>query len=755
MKTSTMNGYSQVRRLFIACFVLMMIFLPHALKAQDKPITLEQVWSQRYFSPKGIRMGQSLNDGKRYSIVERNTDLNVYEYETGQLLETLFTTRELLTDENQKPLAINTYSFSDDEKKLLIGVRQEAIFRHSRMAEYYIWDFERQHLEALSEGGKQRLPQFSPDGSMVAFVRDNNIFLKNLNTGHEQAITTDGVYNQVINGTTDWVYEEEFGFTQGFYWAPDGANLAFYRFDESQVKEFTMLLYGELYPNEHRFKYPKAGEDNSVVTIHIYNVETGKTLQVDTGEETDQYIPRIKWTADPEKLAVLRLNRHQNQLEILLAEAASGATSLLYMENNMYYVDITDDLTFLKDEKHFIISSEKSGYNHLYLYDMQGNQVRALTSGEWDVQRFLGVDEDNKRIFYLSHEESPLGNNLYSVRLNGRRKTQLTQGEGTNSPSFSKGFRYYINNYSTANTPPVYSIHRADGTLINVLEDNQQLAARLADHSYINKEFFTITTSDSIDLNAWMIKPSNFDENKQYPVLMYVYGGPGSQTVTQRFDASNGLWYQMLAQMGYVVVSVDNRGTGARGEYFRKMTYQQLGKYESADLIESAEKLGEMAFIDARRIGIFGWSYGGYLSSLCLAKGADQFAAAIAVAPVTNWRFYDTVYTERYMRTPQENPDGYDDNSPVNHVDKIKGSLFLVHGSADDNVHYQNSMEMTTALVEADVPFQMMIYPNHNHGIGGGNARLHLFRELTRFLEDNLKNKKNSVATINGLNDLK
>jgi dipeptidyl-peptidase 4 len=721
----------------VICFLLG-VLLPVNVFGQNASITLEQIWKERYFAPKGIRMGQSLQDGVRYSIVENGTDLNIYEYETGRFIETIFSTRGLLERENGRALNIDTYTFSGDERKLLIGVNQESIYRYSRRAEYHVYDIEIQSLQPLSEGTTQRLPAFSPDGSKIAFVRENNIYLKDLASGDEYAVTTDGEYNKIINGTTDWVYEEEFSFTQGFHWSPDGNNIAFYRFDESHVKEFNMLIYGTLYPEEYRFKYPKAGEENALVTIHLYNLPSRQTIQVDTGTETDQYIPRIRWTRDPGKLAVLRLNRHQNQLDILLADASSGNTSVLYRENNLYYIRITNDLTFLEDGRHFIISSEKSGFNHLYLYDMNGREVRALTSGDWDVQRFLGVDERNQLVYYLSHEESPLGNNLYSVRLNGRRKTKLTTGEGVNNPTFSRGFKYFINNFTTANTPPVYSIHRADGSLISVLEDNQELVQRLQVHGYVDKEFFTFTTSEDIELNAYMIKPADFNPGKEYPVLMYVYGGPGSQTATHRWDTWNGLWYQMLAQQGYIVVSVDNRGTGARGEYFKKMTYLELGKYETIDQIEAARYLASLPYIAGDRIAIFGWSYGGYLSSLCLALGAEEFAAAIAVAPVTNWRFYDTIYTERYMRTPQENPDGYDNNSPVTHVDKIKGDYLLVHRSADDNVHYQNALEMAYALIEADVDFEMMIYPNHDHSIFRGNARLHLYRIMTDFLHRSL-----------------
>lgn len=716
---------------------LCLIILSVILQAAEPSITLEQVWKDRYFAPKSIRLGESMNNGMHYSIVENQTDINIYSYETGEMQGKVFSTEGILTNDQGKGIRISDYIFSPDEKTLLIGTNREAIYRHSYVAEYYVWDVETQSLKPLSEGTRLSLPTFSPDGRKVAFVKDNNLFIKDLYDGVETAVTTDGLFNFIINGSADWVYEEEFGLTKGFHWSPDGRKLAFFRFDESRVKEFNMILFGSLYPQDYRFKYPKAGEENSQVSVHVYDVTSGRTITVDTGSETDQYIPRIRWTRNSELLCVMRMNRHQNQLELLMADARSGASEVLYKENNLFYIEINDDLTFLEDGRHFVISSEKSGYNHLYLYDLQGREVRPLTEGEWDVQRFFGIDENQGLVYFSSHETSPLRNHLYSVQLNGRGKKQLTQGEGTHSPAFSKGFRYFINNYSNANNPPVYSIHNADGSLVKVLEDNRELVEKIREHRFVERAFFSFDTSEGVSLNGWMMRPADFDPEKEYPVFMYAYGGPGSQTVTDRWDASNGAWYQMLTQMGFIVVSVDNRGTGARGEVFRKMTYMQLGKFETIDQIEAAKYLGALPYVDKERISIFGWSYGGYLSSLCLAKGADYFAGAIAVAPVTNWRYYDSVYTERYMRLPQENPEGYDDNSPIFHAENIKGHFLLVHGSADDNVHFQNTMEMVTVLVEANVPFELAVYPNHNHGIGGGNARLHLYEHMTRFLVKN------------------
>ncbi len=723
--------------MYKTAFIIFFVLFSAAVFLQGgnhRQITVEKIWDEEIFRPETIEKAKSMNDGLRYSLIEDETEINIYEYETDDFLETIFSTQNILHVEDDEPVKIDDYHFNDDETMLLIATETMPIYRRSRESVFYIWDIDAGELTLLVEGDKQRLATFSPCGSMIAFVRNNNIYVKDIASGEINAVTDDGVYNEIINGNTDWVYEEEFAFTQGFFWSPDSEKIAFYKFDESHVKEFVMMKYGELYPEEYRFKYPKAGEDNAIVTIHIYDFNTGETIPVDTGEEKDQYIPRIKWTKDPEKLSVQRMNRHQNRLEILLADAATGETELLYKEDNLYYIDITDDLTFLDDNEHFVITGEKDGFNHIYLYDMDGLLVRQITKGEWDVTGFLGIDPENEIIYYTSREESPFTNHLYSIGLNGKNKHRLSEEEGFNVPSFSKGHKFFINRNSTINTPPKYTIHRACGEPVKVRQDNQELDSLTNEFGYVPVEFFSFTTSEDIELNGWMIKPDDFDPEKEYPLLMYVYGGPGSQTVLDRWNAFNGAWFQMLTQKGYVVVSVDNRGTGSRGEEFKKMTYLRLGKYETIDQTEAAKYLASLDYVDSGRIGIFGWSYGGYLSTLCLAKGNDIFSMAIAIAPVTTWRFYDTIYTERFMRTPQENPDGYDDNSPINHVDSIIGDYLIVHGTADDNVHYQHTIEMADALIEADVDFEMMIYPDHNHSIMGGNARLHLYRLMTDFI---------------------
>ncbi len=725
-----------------AKILLIIVFLKFSpvIFSQNSRITLQEVWKDGYFVPKSINLGRSMNDGVHYSIVEQGSKLSVYSYETGQIVREVFTTQGSLEAENGRPQSIGSYHFNADETSLLVGVNRESIYRRSYSAEYYVYNISRATLTALSGGTRQTLPEFSPDGKMIAFVRDNNLLVNEIETGNEFAVTTDGEFNKIINGTTDWVYEEEFGFTKGFQWSPDSRKIAFLRFDEEHVREFTMVMYGELYPELYKFKYPKAGEDNSKVSLNIFDLQTKKTIAIDTGTESERYIPRFTWTKDPNLLAVVVMNRHQNEKKILLANSETGHTSTLYHETNKYYTEISDDLTFLTDKKHFVISSTKSGFNHLYLYDMQGNEISKITQGDWDVAYFNGIDEKTNMVYFVSSTQSPMQRHLYRIKLDGTDKQLLTPNSGTNSPSFSKGFKFFINSHSNANTPPVISIHNSDGGLVKVLEDNKELVEKVTDRGFVEREFFMIETEPGVVLNAWRILPPDFDPKKKYPVLMYVYGGPGSQTVIDRWDAGNGPWHQMLAQMGFMIASVDNRGTGHRGEEFMKMTYMQLGKYETIDQINAARYLASLPYVNGDAITIFGWSYGGYLAALCLALGADIFSGAISVAPVTNWRFYDTIYTERYMRTPQENPSGYDDNSPINHVGKIKGKLLLAHGSADDNVHYQNTMEMANAMIHANIPFELAIYPNRNHGIRGGNARLHLFEHITRFLTTNWGN---------------
>ncbi len=713
--------------------ILCVVLITVSTFAQKKQITTQDIWAAPTFRANYVAGFNFLNDGKHYSRSE-NGNIVKYDITTGETAGTIFKGENI-----GKAGGYDSYTFNDDESKIIFSTEGEQIYRYSSRANYYVWDTKTEALTPVADNGKQRNATLSPDGSKIAYVQENNLFYKDLSSGRTTQITTDGKYNEIINGVTDWVYEEEFGIVRVFEWSPDSKRIAFLKSDESKVKEFTMPMYrNELYPEYITFKYPKAGEDNAVVTLHMYDLKKGKIRDINLNNKSDMYIPRMKWTQDENQLCVFQMNRHQNELDLFLVNAKNGKAKKLLSEKNKYYVDIHDNLTFLDNGKEFIWTSEQDGYNHIYLYDMKGKMKKQITKGEYDVTNFYGVDEDEERVYYQAAEVHPTQREVYSINFKGKKKRKLSANEGSNRAQFSKTFDYLVNTHTAAGAPSSYTVHNTEGELVRTIEDNNGLREKLNAYDISKPEFFDFKTSEGVKLNGWMIKPTDFDRSKEYPVLMYVYGGPNSQTVQDSWGGSNYFWYQSLAQQGYIIVSVDNRGTGARGEEFRKMTYQQLGKYETIDQIEAAKWLGKQPYVDADRIGIWGWSYGGYMSSLCLFKGADVFSTAIAVAPVTNWKWYDTIYTERFMRTPQENNDGYEDNSPINHVDKMKGAYLLVHGMGDDNVHAQNSFEMVNALIRANKHFDTYFYPNRNHGIYGGNTRLHLYDKMTDFILRNL-----------------
>ena len=723
-------------------FLFLIVFIAHGsmLTAQKKNITLEDIWAKGTFRSKSVQNINWMKDGAFYSALE-NGKIIKHQVTDGAAVETLFDQASGVENLGKK-LEMEDYALSSDEQKILISAEGEPIYRRSSREENYVYDLKTKKIAQLSKGGKQMFATFSPDGSKVVFVRLNNLYMVDLATMTEKQITMDGKLNYIINGACDWVYEEEFSFAKAFQWSPDSKKIAFYTFDETKVPEYNMQTWGKLYPTDYKYKYPKAGEANSIVTISIFHLTDNKTTKVDIGKETDQYIPRIRWTNDANVLSLNRLNRLQNKMEILHADANTGKTDIILTEESKTYVDVenfADDVYYLTDNKSFVMSSEKDGFKHLYQYDMLGKLIRQITTGNWEVADFYGIDEKSKTLYFTSMEMSNIERQLFSISLEGKLKKQLTNEKGMNSASFSKDFKYYILQNSTASTPLKVSLHKAPtGQLVKVLEDNAVLSKKLDEYNIASKEFMTIKTSENIELNAWMIKPTDFDPKKKYPVFMFLYGGPGSQQVLNQFDGSNFMWFQHLAQKGYIVACVDNRGTGGKGADFKKSTYLNLGKLEVKDQIEAAKYWGSLPYVDKTRIGIFGWSYGGYMSSNCLFQGADYFKTAIAVAPVTNWRFYDTIYTERFQRTPQENPTGYDENSPVTHASKLKGNFLLVHGTGDDNVHFQNSISLEDALIKANKQFQSFYYPNRNHGIYGGNTRLHLYTMMTNFLEKNL-----------------
>ncbi|MDD3725349.1 MAG: S9 family peptidase, partial [Bacteroidales bacterium] len=637
-------------------------------------------------------------------------------------------------NDNEKNIVAD-YNFSQDEKKILLSLNPEYIYRHSYLADYYIYNIETKELFPLSKNGKQRLAEFSPNAEMVAFVRDNNIFVVDLKTKVEKQITKDGKFNEIINGTTDWVYEEEFGITKGFFWNASSSEIAYYRFDESKVKEFSFTIWGELYTQEYKYKYPKAGEDNSIVDVYVYDLNKDTHKLIDLGSDKDYYLPRMQWTNKENELVIHKLNRLQNHYEVYLVNTDNFEKKTIYTETNKCYIDEPSDFFFLKDNENFILKSEKSGYRIIYMVSLKDGKVKPITNNNYDIESISFIDEKEKKIYYTAAKSSPINRELLVIGFNGKGEKQLSKQEGTYSADFSKTGKYYISNYSDANTPSIYTVNNQKGEEIIVLEDNIQLRDRIKEYGDEKKEFSSFKTSEGIDINYWIIKPSNMEKGKKYPVLFFVYSGPSSQEVlnSQRRNIDT-YWYKMLAQKGYITICVDPRGTGMRGEAFRKATYLQLGKYESDDIIEAAKYFGSLDYIDKNRIGIFGWSYGGYMSSICITKGADVFSSAIAVAPVTNWRYYDNIYTERFMRTPQENGTNYDINSPINFVDKLKGNYLLIHGTADDNVHFQNAIDMSTALINANKQFEQFSYPNKNHGIYGGNTRLHLYTLMTDFI---------------------
>ena len=706
----------------------------------QQKITIRDFTEKGTFRQNSIAGINWMNDGNFYTTLRDNKIIQ-FKITTGEEQRVIFDGNTL---EGQRK--INDYAFSNDEKKLLLMTDRESIYRRSYTAEFYIYDTDKKRLTRLSENGRQAYATFSPDGSKVGFTRDNDLYYVTLDNMQEVRVTDTGEKRKVINGSSDWVYEEELSLTKAFFWSPDGEKLAFYTFDESHVKEYALQKWheGALYPEDYRYKYPKAGERNSVVSIHIHDLGSGKTLTADTGGETDIYIPRIKWTKTKGLLSVIRLNRLQNKLEILHVEASSGKSTRAFAQLYTTYVDIdeADDLTYLNDEKHFIISGEKSGYKHLYLYTMTGQLVRQITNGDWEVKDFIGINEQSggKTIYYVSTEISPLERHFYRIDLSGRKKTRLSSQEGINQVNMSNDFGYYLNYHHNATTPLNVNLFRTRGNkMIKTLEANQKLRETAAAYALSKKEFFTFKTSAGTELHGYMLKPINFDENKKYPVLLYQYSGPGSQSVTNGWGGGHFYWHQMLTQQGYIVAVVDSRGTGSRGVDFQKVTYKQLGKYETEDHIEAAQYLGNLKYIDQSRIGIWGWSYGGYISSLVLLKGAAYFKTAIAVAPVTSWRFYDTIYTERYLQKPQDNPAGYDDNSPITHAGKLKGNFLLIHGTADDNVHFQNAVVLQNALVAEGKQFQSFYYPDRAHGIRKGKStRLHLYQMMTDFLLGNL-----------------
>ena len=728
--------------------ILMMLCLC-TLLGNAQQVTLQEVATGAYRA-EGIYGIKPMLDGEHYTQISRDRKKIVkYSFKTGKEVATIF---DVSTARNITLKSFDDYIMSPDESKILIQTETKAIYRRSYTAVHYIFNVRNNTLETLSDGGPQQVPLFSPDGNQIAFVRDNNIFLVKLLFGNsESQVTKDGKFNHVLNGIPDWVYEEEFGFNRAFDFSADGTMLAYIRFDESQVPMYSFPWYKGLkpslneysvYPGAYEYKYPMPGVDNSKVTVHTFDIKSKVTRQMDLPLDADGYIPRIQFTDNPDVLAIMTLNRHQNRFDLYFANPRSTLCKLVVRDEAEQYIkeEAYGNMTFYPEN--FVMMSERDGYNHLYLYSAGGNLIKQITKGEFEVKSFIGWDKKTNTYYYSSNEGSPLRTAIYKIDAKGR-KTKLSSREGTNQAIFSKSMKYFINTFSNISTPPLITINDNTGKELITLVDNQRLKDKVASMTLPSKEFFTFKTSEGVELNGWMIKPANFDPNKKYPVIMHQYSGPGSQQVLDRWNigsrSDNGMFEAYMADRGFISVCVDGRGTGGRGAAFEKCTYLNLGVKEARDQVETALYLGSLPYVDAKNIGLWGWSFGGYNTLMAMSEGTPVFKAGVAIAAPTDWRFYDTVYTERFMRTPKENMEGYEASSAMNRVNNLHGALLLMHGTADDNVHLRNASEYSEALVQADKQFDMHIYTNRNHSIRGGNTTKHLLTRVTDFFIEHLK----------------
>ena len=729
--------------LFLLCLLVQVV------PAQgSKALDLKEITSGK-FRAEGIQGVIPMADGEHYTQMNaEGTQIIKYSFRTGQQVEVVFDVAKARECTFKR---FDGYTFSPDGSKFLIRTETQPIYRHSYKAVHYLYTIKRNIVEKLSEGGPQQSPVFSPDGNMVAFVRDNNIFLVKMLYGNsESQVTEDGKFNHVLNGIPDWVYEEEFSFATALEFSPDNTMLAFIRFDESEVASFTFPIFAgqaphysalETYPGAYTYKYPKAGEANSKVSVHTFDIKSKVTRKMKLPLDPDGYIPRIRFTQDAAKLAIMTLNRNQNRFDLYFADPRSTLCKLVLRDESPYYINesVFDNIMFYPQNFSFI--SEKDGYSHLYWYSMGGNLVKQVTKGKFEVKRFIGWDAATNTFYFESNEESPLRTAVYKTDKKGGR-IKLSEKAGTNSAIFSSNLKYFMNTYSNLQTPAVITLNDNTGKVLKTLVTNQKLKETLAQYQLPKKEFFTFRTSQGTELNGWMIKPADFNESKKYPVLLYQYSGPGSQEVVDKWgiggDRGGIGWDAYMASKGYVIVCVDGRGTGGRGAEFAKCTYLNLGVKEAQDQVETAKHMAAQPYVDKSRIGIWGWSFGGYMTIMSMSEGTPVFKAGAAVAAVTDWRFYDTVYVERFMRTPQQNAEGYKAGSAFTRAANLNGRLLLVHGMADDNVHFQNCAEYSECLVQADKQFDMQVYTNRNHGIYGGNTRYHLFTRLTEFFLNNL-----------------
>ena len=705
----------------ISCVVFSVFTLNSA-----QEITLNKIHSG-YYRTEFIYGINSMNDGEHYTILEKDGIVK-YSYKTGKKIETILEAK------------IQDYTFSHDESKVLVLNEQQPIYRHSFLGKYHVVNLSKNgKITALNNGNWVQEPKFSPDGRFVAFISENNLYYQDLSSEKITQITFDGEKNKIINGLADWVYEEEFGHADMYQWTKNSESLVFVKFDESQVKEMNMQIFnGNLYPQDFRFKYPKAGEENSKVSVYAYDLKLNKSTQINLANFETYYIPQVFQTAQPDEIAIATSNRHQNKLEIIKINTKNYSTKKILTETDAAWIE-TDNLSleFLEDNS-FLWASERDGFRHFYWYTPDGKLKKQITKGNWEITDYYGFSPKNSEILVQTTEKGSTNRVVSKINIKTGKKQIVSELNGTNNADFSKSFQYFINTHSSAEQPNTYTLRDFNGKTLRELQNNNSALKKLQSDGFVNKEFFQIPNKNGDQMNAWMIKPKDFSPNKKYPVLMYQYSGPGSQQVSNAWDGRNTIWFNLLAQKGYIVLCIDGRGTGYRGTKYKKATYKNLGKYEIEDQIAAAQWMGSQSFVDAGRIGIFGWSFGGYMASLAMTKGADVFKLGIAVAPVTTWRYYDTIYTERYLQTPQENPQGYDENSPINFAGLMKGKYLLIHGTADDNVHYQNAVEMAEALIQKNKEFEFMTYPDKNHGIYGGNTRLHLHQKMTDFILKNL-----------------
>jgi len=708
-----------MKKLFLSVSILV------SVSYFTQEITLDKIYSG-YYRGKGISGIASLKNGENYAVIEAG-GIAKYSYKTSQ------------KNGNIVEGNFQSYIFNEDESKIMLLKESQPIYRHSFLGKFDVKDLKSGKVLNLNNGNYVQEPSFSPDGGKVAFISDNNLFYQDLNSGKITQITSDGKKNSILNGLADWVYEEEFGHAKQYEWTKNSDALVFVKSNESEVPEMYIPIYGkQLYPSEMRFKYPKAGEKNSVVSAHLYRLDSAKTLPLSLGNFKNYYIPNVYKTAKADEIILITSERTQNASDVLKVNTKTGNVQKLFTETDDKWVD-TDNVTleFLDDDS-FIWGSERDGNRHLYWYDQNGKLKKQITKGNWEVTDYYGFNPKTKEVYVQTTQNGSINKVVSKINIDTGKSTLLSNTDGTNSANFSGNYNYFIETSSSAAKPYTFVLKDTNGKTVKELQNNTEQLEKLKADNWVEREFFTIPNEAGDQMNAWVMKPKNFDKNKKYPLFMYQYSGPGSQTVTNSWDAGNGLWFNHLVQQGYIVACVDGRGTGFKGTKFKKGTYMNLGKYEIEDQIAAAKWFGNQSYIDKSRIGIFGWSFGGYMASLALTKGADVFKTGIAVAPVTNWRYYDSIYTERFLRTPQENPKGYDENSPTTYAQLLKGKFLLIHGTADDNVHFQNSMEFSEALIQNKKQFEFMAYPDKNHGIFGGNTRPQLYEKMTNFLLENL-----------------